>query len=192
MGARGGGRIEVTVTDSAGIAHRFLTRFFKVSGAAKGALGYSIRKENATGSFIFNRHGPKALAGLALAALLASGCGSVHAGWPGVPVSVGIPLRGLSEPRPFTLALALETEPAGADILLDGSFVGTTPTVVHMVFKRSFTGSCYAEPVHRLLVTKPGFRPHGLSYTCQLAWDLSEGPASGRRLTARIGLEPDW
>lgn len=180
------------MTDSAGIAHRFLTKIFKVSGASKGSLGYSIREENATGSFIFKSPAPKALAGLVLAALLASGCGSIHAGWPGVPVSVGIPLRGLSEPRPFTLALSLETEPAGADVLLDGGFVGTSPMVVHMVFRRSFTGSCYAEPVHRLLVTKPGWRPHGLSYTCQLAWDLSEGPASERRLSSRIALEPDW
>lgn len=126
------------------------------------------------------------------ALLMVTGCGSIHAGWPGVPVSVGLPLGGLSKPRPFTVALMVESEPSGADVQLNGKLVGTTPTVVHMVFKRSFTGTCHAEPVYRLLVIKPGYHPAGLSYTCQLSWDLSEGPSSDRRLSAKLRLEPEW
>jgi hypothetical protein len=125
-------------------------------------------------------------------ALVAAGCGSIHAGWPGIPVSVGLPLGGLNKPRSFTVALAVESDPPGADIQLNGRLVGTSPTVVHMVFQRSFAGSCYAEPVHRFLVVKAGYQPRGLSYTCQLAWDLSEGPSNDRRLTARLRLVPEW
>lgn len=131
-------------------------------------------------------------AALVLILLASAGCGSVHAGWPGIPISVGLPLGGLSRPRPFTVALEVETDPPGADVQLDGRLVGTTPTVVHMVFDKSFTGGCLAEPLHRVLLVKPGYQPHGLSYTCQMAWDLSEGPSGERRLTARVRLVPEW
>ncbi|MFQ5893671.1 MAG: PEGA domain-containing protein [Nitrospinota bacterium] len=130
--------------------------------------------------------------GLLMSLVALWGCGSLHLGWPGVPVSVGVPLRGLAKPAPFTLSLAVETDPPGAEVHLDGRLVGTSPTVVHAVFRRSFTGQCLAEPVHRVLVTKLGYRPVGLSYTCQLAWDLSDGTAKERYLTERVRLEPEW
>ena len=133
------------------------------------------------------------LLGLLLLVLsVAPGCGSIHAGWPGVPVSVGLPLGALAKPRPFTLSLLVETDPPGADVRLDGRLIDTTPTVAHMVFKKSFTGQCQAEPIHRILVEKEGYRPQGLSYTCQLAWDLSQGTSSQRSLTVRLRLEPEW
>ena len=131
--------------------------------------------------------------GFLLAALLAaSGCGSISASWPGIPVSIGMPLGGLSKPVPFTFSLAVETDPPGADVLLDGNFVATSPTIVHAVFQRSITGRCLAEPIHRILVQKEGWRPIGLSYTCQLAWDLSTGPSTDRRYRVRLRLAPEW
>jgi hypothetical protein len=113
-------------------------------------------------------------------------------GWPGVPVSVGVPLGGLSKPTPFTLSIAVETDPPGANVRLDGRPIGTSPTVVHAVFKRSFTGRCLAEPIHRLIIAKAGYRPVGLSYTCQLAWDRSTGTSTDRHLMERLRLEPEW
>lgn len=200
LGTRGHRRVEAPVTDSTRITHRLVPSLRKWFGVIRVFLAYSIRLGNATGSLQPNSSPRKErpLVPILQSALLfvliigLAGCGSIHAGWPGFPVSVGFPLGGLSKPRPFTLALAVESDPAGADVQLNGRLVGTTPTVVHMVFKRSFTGTCKAEPVHRLLVVKPGYRPAGLSYTCQLAWDLSEGPASGRHLAARLRLEPEW
>ena len=129
---------------------------------------------------------------LLLALLSASGCGAVHARWPGVPVSLSVPLRGLSKPSPFTLSLTVETDPPGAEVRLDGRLVGVSPTVVHAVFQRSFTGRCMANPIHRILVKKVGYRSAGLSYTCQLAWDLSAGTSTDRSLTERLRLEPEW
>ncbi len=156
------------------------------------AIAYSIRPANATASWWSPARRAFKPALPLILAMVAAGCGSIHAGWPGIPISVGIPLRGLSQPKPFTVALTLETEPSGADVQLDGRLVGTSPTVVHLVFKRTFTGGCKAEPVHRLLVVKAGYQPEGLSYTCQLAWDLSEGPSNDRRLSARLRLVPEW
>ncbi|MFQ5792723.1 MAG: PEGA domain-containing protein, partial [Acidobacteriota bacterium] len=174
----------------------------KMWGVIRSSVAYPIRGSSAIGFFprgfammmITKRWAMRLLRGLGLFAglVVLSGCGSVHLGWPGVPVSVGVPLRGLAKPIPLTLSLAVETDPPGAEVHLNGRFVGTSPTVVHAVFKRSFTGQCLAEPVHRLLVTKLGYRPMGLSYTCQLAWDRSDGTARERHLTERVRLEPEW